>query len=216
MTGMFTMAHSEDPENAAAKIRKRGKTVRLQFPVDLSDFADSHRYELLVTRKTMCRCPTAGHFCAKCRGKLTIRENVTLSLVIEEGSEEGAVAVFRNAGDTSEGNAPGDIEVEIVSRPHPVFQRAGSDLHLNVSITLKEALVGFRRVVKNVDGGDLVIEAAEPIGTDQIVRIPGKGLPLYLYPGEYGDIVAHANIRWPKAMSGEQRERLADVLQTAE
>jgi DnaJ-class molecular chaperone len=164
----------------------------------------------------MCRCPQSGYFCPKCRGKPTVRENVSLSLVVEKGNDEGSVVVFKNAGDTSEANAPGDLEVELISRPHPVFTRVGSDLHMNVSITLKEALVGFRRTVKNIDDTDLVVETTDPIGSDRTLRIRGKGLPVYLYPGDYGDIVVHATIRWPKAMTDQQRGNLADVLQMAE
>jgi DnaJ family protein B protein 11 len=216
MNGIFSIAHSDDPNSAAAKVRKKGKTVRIQFPVSLNDFANSNHYELLITRRTMCRCEQAGYFCPKCRGKPTLRENLSLSLVVEKGSDEGSIILFKNAGDTSEANAPGDLEIELVSRPHPVFTRVGSDLHMNLLVTLKEALIGFKRTVKNIDDTDLVIETTNPIGSNRTIKLVGKGLPVYLYPGDYGDIVVHANIRWPKAMTDEQRRNLADILQRAE
>jgi DnaJ family protein B protein 11 len=213
---VYGIAHSEDPNNAGLKVRKKGKTYRILFPVDLVDFMNSNQYELLITRMTMCRCPHSGYACPKCRGKPTMRENVSLSLVIEKGCDEGTVVLFKNAGDTTEVNAPGDIEVELVSRPHPVFRRVGSDLHTNLSITLKEALIGFRREIENIDGNQIVVELTNPIGSDHLIRVSRKGLPLYLYPGEVGDIVVHADIKWPKVISGEQREKIAKILQRSE
>lgn len=209
---VFAMTRSDDPNSAASLVRRRGKTYRIVFPVDLIDFYNSNHYDILVTRRTMCRCPESGYFCPKCRAKPTLRENVTLSLFVEKGSEEGTVYLFKNAGDTSEANAPSDIEIQVVSRPHPVFKRVGSDLHVETSVTLKEALTGFKRTFKNIDGTEVTIDTDQPIGSDRIVRVPGKGLPLYLYPGEYGDIVLHCNIKYPKELAPETREKIADIL----
>ena len=212
MSDLYGMTRSDDPTSAAALVRKKGQTYRIVFPVDLLDFYTSNHYDLLITRRNMCRCPNAGFFCPKCRGKATMRENATLSLFVEKGSDEGAVTVFKNAGDTSEANAPSDIEVVVVSRPHPVFKRVGSDLHVNVDVTLREALVGFERTIKGVDGKDVLVKTEAPLGNDRSVRIPGKGLPLYLYPGEFGDIVVHANVKWPVTLDDATREKVADIL----
>ena len=212
MSDIYGMTRSDDPTSAAALVRKKGKTYRITFPVDLIDFYTSNHYDLLITRRNMCRCQNMGFFCPKCRGKPTLRENVTLSLFVEKGSEEGAVTLFKNAGDTSEANAPSDIEVVVVSRPHPVFKRVGSDLHVEIDITLREALIGFTRVIKGVDGKDIEIKTDSPLPSDRIVRITGKGLPLYLYPGEYGDIVVHAHVKWPVSLDEATRAKLADVL----
>jgi DnaJ family protein B protein 11 len=215
LSSPFTMVRSDDPNDAAAKIRTKGKTYRMQFPVDLIDFTNSAHYQLFVTRRVMCRCPHMGWLCPKCRNRPTIRDNVTLSLVIEKGSDDGTVHVFKNAGDTSEANSPGDIEIEVLAKPHPFLVRKGSELHVNISITLREALLGFTRTVKNVDGSDVEIETHGPIDSSQTVRMPGKGMPLYLYPGEFGDMVVHANVRWPNQLAQDKRHKIADILQTA-
>ena len=206
---------SDSQDNTAAIVRKKGKTYRMVFPVDLVDFYTSNHYELLVTRRAMCRCPTAGFFCPKCRGRPTYRENATLSLYVEKGSDEGNVILFKNAGDTTEVNAPSDIEVEIISRPHPLFKRDGADLHININLTLKEALLGFKRTIKFLDGSDLVIESTEPLGFGKVLTIPQKGLPKYLYPGEFGDLIVHTLIKWPKSLTDSQREKLASAIQTS-
>jgi DnaJ-class molecular chaperone len=212
MNEIFGIAHSDDPNSVAVKVRKKGKTYQILFPVDLTDFYNSRHYDLLVTRRAICRCPHQGFFCPKCRAHATIRENATLSFFVEKGCDEGTIILFKNAGDTSEANAPSDIEIMLVSKPHRLFKRQGSDLHVDVPITLKEALLGFNRTLKNVDGSDVVIESTEPVGSDRTLRVRGKGLPLYLYPGEYGDIVVHAIVKGPKELTAYQREQLVKAL----
>lgn len=193
-------------------VKRRGKTYRITFPVDLVDFYNSNHFDLFIERTVMCRCPTKGYFCAKCRGHPTMVENTTLSLFIEKGSEDGNVVVFKNAGDTTEMNGPGDIEVKVVSKPHPLFTRKGADLHMNIGLTLKEALIGFKKTFKNLDGSEFVVESNEPLGCGKTLTLKGKGLPVYLYPGEFGDIVVHTSLRWPKVLSESKREKISNIL----
>ena len=83
---------------------------------------------------------------------------------------------------------------------------------MNISVTLREALVGFSRKFKNIDGSDFTVELKQPIGCGETIVLKGKGMPMYLYPGEYGDIIVHPLIKWPKEMSKEQREKIALIL----
>jgi DnaJ-class molecular chaperone len=206
---IFGLGTAED--DTVSRIRKKGRTYRVLFPVDLKDFYYSKAYNITVARRAMCRCPTAGYFCPKCRGRPTVRENVTLSFFVEKGADDGSIVLFENAGDASEINAAGDIEIEIVSRPHPTFTRIGSDLHTNVEVTLKEALLGFERTIEWLDGSPLVVRTDGTI-VGRNITVKGKGLPLYLYPGDFGDVVVHPIIKWPKGMSEEDRVSIAESL----
>jgi DnaJ-class molecular chaperone len=40
---------------------------------------------------------------------------------------------------------PDDIKVVLVSRRHPIFSRDGNNLHTNITISLREALLRFKR-----------------------------------------------------------------------
>jgi DnaJ-class molecular chaperone len=207
---LFGLTTSEDPSNTLGLVRKKGRTFRIVFPVDLIDFFRSNRYRASVARRTMCRCPKAGYFCPRCRGRPTIRENATLEFYVEKGSDDGSIILFKNAGDSSEANAAGDIEIEVVSRPHPIFQRRGSDLHVSLDVTLREALLGFTKKIPSLDGSELSVVSVGPI--DKELRVKGKGLPLYLSPGDFGDIVVHPVIKWPKGLSAEAKNAVAGIL----
>jgi DnaJ-class molecular chaperone len=199
-------------DESVAQIKNKGRTIRVTFPVDLIDFHKGAVYPLSVTRRTMCRCPQAGFFCEKCRGRPTMQENATLKLVVEKGSDEGTTVLFKNAGDVSELNAPGDVEVILVSRRHPLFVREGNDLRTNVTISLREALLGFKREITHIDGSQVVIESQSLVGPGQTIVVKGRGLAKYLFPGEFGDLIVHPRLLWPKNLTPAQKARLVQAL----
>lgn len=206
------LPNAVDDDSFSSQVKRKGKTMRVTYPVDLLDFYEGRVYNLSITRRVMCRCPEAGFYCMKCRGRPTIQENLTLTLVIEKGSDEGSVALFKGAGDVSEVNSAGDVEVVIVSRSNPIFKRDGSNLHMNVTISLREALLGFTQKIKHIDGSELKIESTELLGSGKTLVIKGKGLPKYLYPGEFGDIIVKPRIIWPKTLSAEKKNQLVQAL----
>jgi DnaJ-class molecular chaperone len=59
-----------------------------------------------------------------------------------------------------QGVTPGNVVFKLREQPnHPRFRREGNDLHHTMHITLKEALLGFRKSVLHLDGrlvGDVV------------------------------------------------------------
>jgi DnaJ family protein B protein 11 len=131
---------------------------------------------------------------------------------VEKGSDEGTTVVFKNAGDVSELNSPGDVEVALVSRKHPLFERDGSNLRMNVTISLREALLGFKREVTHIDGTQLVIESKSLIGCGQSIIVKGRGLARYLSPGEFGDLIVQPKLLWPKNLDPAKRDRLVKAL----
>ena len=210
------MGKQDDENDLAAQVRRVGKTIRLQFPVDLIDFYKGNEYDVEITRRVMCRCPTAGFFCEKCRGRPTIRENATLKLYVERGTKEGTVVVFKNQGDTSEDNAPGNVEIVITSKKHPLFTRKGYDLHMHINVTLKEALLGFKREFDHIDGQKLVVESKTLLRCGKTLRIPKRGLPTHNDTFENGDVVVHTRILWPKNLTDAQKEELASALESSD
>ncbi|OHT01482.1 DnaJ domain containing protein [Tritrichomonas foetus] len=208
----FMLNPNQEEDSLTQNVRRVGQTNRINFPVDLLDFYEGRAYPLSLTRRTMCRCPHKGFKCTKCRGRPTMRENVNLSLIVERGSEDRSVVLFKGAGDVSEINAPCDIEVVVFARKHPLFQRKGDDLHMTIDVALKEALLGFNKEYKHIDGSTFQVSYhGANIGNHTVV-VEGKGMPKYLAPGEFGDVVAHLRVLQPKSLSQEQRTKLSDAL----
>ncbi len=63
--------------------------------------------------------------------------------------------VFEREAEQAPNIIPGDVIVKLKTKKHAVFTRRGDDLLMSQSITLKEALVGFKRRVVHLDGVSL-------------------------------------------------------------
>ena len=48
--------------------------------------------------------------------------------------------------------AIGDLIFTIKQKPHNTFKRVGNNLFYDVSLTLEEALLGFSKTVRHLDG----------------------------------------------------------------
>lgn len=60
--------------------------------------------------------------------------------------------VFEREAEQAPNIIPGDVIVKLKTKKHATFTRRGDDLLMQLSITLKEALVGFKRRVTHLDG----------------------------------------------------------------
>ena len=75
------------------------------------------------------------------------RESETLTASVEPGMPDGHQIIFFEEGEPMVDGETGDLVITLRTQPHPVFERRGNDLHIRQSVTLLDALVGFRREV---------------------------------------------------------------------
>ena len=76
-----------------------------------------------------------------------------LPVKIPPGADNGTVWGIRREGEPSEsGGPPGDLRVVISVRPHPIFQRNGDTIIVELPITLCEAALGTQVDVPTIDG----------------------------------------------------------------
>jgi len=79
-----------------------------------------------------------------------------------------------------------DLVFQIIQIPHPFFTRKGNDLYCVVNISLKEALLGFKKKIKHLDNHFVKIDKVtitKPgillllIYLGEIEMIHGEGMP---------------------------------------
>ena len=73
------------------------------------------------------------------------------------------------------GGPPGDALIEVHVAPHPSFRREGDDIHLELPVSLAEAVLGARVSVPTVTGPvTMTIPRGSDTGTR--LRLRGKGI----------------------------------------
>jgi DnaJ-related protein SCJ1 len=173
--------------------------------------------------QTQQTCPACGgrgktvtSTCHQCKGhKVEVGEDV-ITVSVERGMRAGQKIKFEQSGDEAPDMHPGDISFVIVEAPHPVFRRDGDDLHAKLSVSLLEALTGFRKELEHLDGRKIVVERADVTVPGQVVKVEGEGMPLPEYGSEKGDLLVTIHVDFPKFLSISQKHELKKLLAPAE
>jgi DnaJ-class molecular chaperone len=113
---------------------------------------------------------------------------------IPAGLTDGQQIRLKGQGLALPGGAAGDVLITVGIAPHPYFKPDGSNLRLDLPITLYEAVLGAKVRVPTLDGA---VELAIPPGTGagRVFRLKGKGLP---GKGTPGDLLVTARIVLPE------------------
>jgi DnaJ-class molecular chaperone len=121
---------------------------------------------------------------------------------IPAGLVEGQQIRLKGQGAAGARGRPGDVLITVSVAPHPLFERAGSDLRLELPVTLYEAVLGGKVRVPTLDGA---VELAIPAGTSagRTFRLKGKGFPA---KSSTGDLLATVRIMLPDGGDAELEE----------
>ena len=110
------------------------------------------------------------------KARLELGGGRAVEVAVPAGAEHGSVLRLKGQGEPGVlGGAPGDALVEIAIRPHPVFTRKGDDVHVELPISLPEALLGASVPVPTIDGP---VRITVPAGSNsgRSLRLKGRGI----------------------------------------
>ncbi len=162
-------------------------------------------------------CPGCGGFgtvirkpCPECDGDGRVRTRRTIKVRIPAGVEDGTHIQLAGEGETGPGGGPpGDLFLEIVQRPHPIFERQGDDLHCTVTIPMVAAALGASLQVQTLDGpASLDIRPGTQSG--QAIPLYGQGTGRLNTSGR-GDLIIHVTVETPSKLDAEQEELLRQL-----
>src|SRR4029078_12719307 len=105
----------------------------------------------------------------------------------------------------SNGGAAGDLYLRVRIRPHPVFERQGTDLHTTVAVPVTTAVLGGEAQVPTITG-TVRLKIPETTQSGQVFRLKGHGMPAVGKPDVRGDLYATVEVQLPRSLTDEQRE----------
>lgn len=131
-----------------------------------------------------------------------------IKVKIPAGVADGQKIRLRGRGHPSpDGGEAGDLILHISVRKHPVFERDGLNLRLNVPVTFVEAALGATIEVPTLEGATVKLKVAPGTPSGRVLRVKGRGIKT----GKgTGDLLAVVQVAVPSHMSAEAENALLD------
>jgi DnaJ-class molecular chaperone len=108
--------------------------------------------------------------------RVNLPDGKTLDIDIPEGAVDGQTLRLKGQGmPGAKGRPPGDAYVEIHVEPHAFFEARDNDIHVEVPVTVTEAVLGGRIRVPTV-GGPVMLAVPAGSNTGTSLRLKGRGL----------------------------------------
>ncbi len=108
--------------------------------------------------------------------RLELAPGKSLDVTIPAGVRDGQVLRLAGQGSPGLGGGPaGDALIEIHIAPHALFRREGEDIHLDLPVTLGEAVLGGRVTVPTPTG-PVTMTVPPRSNTGTVLRLRGKGV----------------------------------------
>src|ERR1700692_503419 len=123
-----------------------------------------------------------------------------LNVKIPAGVVAGKQIRLKGQGETAPGHPPGDLLITVNIAPHALFKVDGSDLKVDLPITLYEAVLGGKVRVPTL-GSPVELSIPKNTSSGRTFRLKGKGLPKG--PGASGDLFVTTRIVLPDGNDAE-------------
>lgn len=129
-----------------------------------------------------------------------------LRVKLKPGIYDGLmIRLAGKGGNGVNGGPAGDLYLTIRVIPHFGYERSGNDLRQTVKVDLFTAVLGGELELSSLSGK---LKIRIPPGSQQskVLRLKGKGMPVYDHPAQFGDLLVEIRIEIPEQLNDEQKE----------
>ncbi len=137
----------------------------------------------------------------------------TVDVNIPKGSKDGQTLRLKGQGGAAPGGRGpnGDALVELHIKPHPIFRVDGADLHMDLYVSLPDALLGGKVQAPTPDG-PVTVTLSPGSNSGAILRLKGRGA-YESKDNSRGDLFAHVVAAFPDSLpDGMPDELYHDLL----
>ena len=143
----------------------------------------------------------------KCKNEAKV-----LEAQIEQGMTDGSKLTFERASEQRPGFIPGDVIMVLRQRSHRTFERKGDDLFHTMTLTLAEALTGFKKTIMHLDGHEVTVKSDKVTQYGDVRIIEDEGMPVHNFPSQFGKLHVKFVVKFPSSFSPSQKETLKSIL----
>jgi molecular chaperone DnaJ len=159
------------------------------------------------------RCGGTGQVptqkCHTCAGRGIVERPRGVTVTIPRGVDEGNRLRVAGQGNPGANGAPaGDLYLLIRMKPHPLFERKGDSLYVELPVSFVEAALGAEIQVPTVTG-KVTMRVPPGVQSGQQLRLSGQGMPRR--SGGHGDLYARVRVTVPRNLNEEERSLIEQL-----
>ncbi len=171
------------------RVRYRGQDYQAELQLGLREAAVTEKRVLTVNRKQ-------------------------IRLTIPAGVDNGqTIRIKGHGGPGMNGGPAGDLLITFLVGDDPVFRRDGINLYQTVELPLYTAMLGGELTVPALDG-QVKVTVKPETANGTVVRLKGKGFPVYKQEGKFGDLLITYAVKLPVHLTDKQRELFKQLAST--
>ena len=172
----------------------------------------------IVNVSTCPRCRGEGEViavpCSTCNGRKQVQQLRSLKVKVPAGiRSDQQIRLTGEGAPGSHGGPPGNLYVFVQVKSHPIFQRRGDDILINLEINVAQAALGDEVIVPTVEG-DASLKVPPGTQSGTVFRMRDRGVA-HLNGAGRGDQLVMTQVVVPTSLTEEQRhlfEEMADTL----
>ena len=163
-------------------------------------------------------CPTCGGGgrvnrdpCRDCSGRGRTEREASLKVTVPAGVDTGMRLRLAGEGESGTlGGPAGDLFVVMAIEQHDLFQRDGVDLHLELPVSVFQAMLGAKVAITSILGEETEVAVKPGSQPGEVMRLTGLGMP-HVDGRRRGDLHVHLRVVVPSKLTSEQRRLIEDV-----
>ena len=163
--------------------------------------------------QTCPKCHGSGkiitEFCPECAGRGLTRITRTVEIKIPPGVDNESQLRVRGEGEAGSGGN-GDLFLFIKVKDHPLFERHGQDLKMDLPVSFTKTALGGEEKIKTLKE-EVVMKIPEGTQSGKVFRMRGQGMPDVHGGHEFGDLYVRVMTSVPSTLSHRQRELLEEL-----
>jgi len=221
---------------------QKGDDINYELEVRLEDLYNGETTKAPIERRVVCRGCRVKPDSPKCRGcgrcpnevkmvhqqvgpgmfmqqqqevpskEKCKHEKTGLDVQVEKGMRDGESATFPRMAEQMPGMLPGSVIFTVKTKKHKKFQRRGDDLHMNMQVTLREALLGWTQTLRHLDGHVVEFGTTGVTKPFQVIKVKGEGMPLRDDPASFGNLLVRVEVVFPPALTPQQQTDIERIL----
>lgn len=170
----------------ARQTRFRGQDYQAELNLTLTDAYETHKQTLTVNGKNI---------------------RITVPAGVENGQN---IKIPGHGGPGSNGGPNGDLFITFTVAQDEKYKRLKNDLYVTADLDLYTAVLGGEFILETLSG-KVKLPVKPETQNGSIVRLKGKGFPVYKQEGQFGDLYVTFNVKIPTDLTEKQKELFAEL-----